>query len=449
MSRVDLSKLDALQAEHVRNLAQSYARIADERKLDAIVVHGGRAKKRSRFDDQYFQLRPTPHFQHWVALAEPDCVVIAQPGKTPTLVWPGGLDLWERPRAPLTTGFTAAFTVDRTAKTTPKHLLPAGRIAFVGEDPEAAADWGIPPEMVNPTELVQALDALRVKKSAYELACLREANRIAALGHEAVRKVFVSGDASELDLHLEFLRATGQDDPDTPYKNIVAKGQNGAILHHIAYLREGRGEESLLLDAGATFQGYCSDITRTWVKGSSAAASTFLGVVQAFEAMQRDLCAAALEGLKYESLHDESHRRVSKVLSDAKLVKLSADEICEKGISRVFYPHGLGHSLGLQCHDVGCALLRPREDNPFLRNTTVIEPGQTFTVEPGLYFIDMQIEELRAGPHASDVDFALVDALSALGGVRIEDDLFVREGGGAPENLTRAFLPIGGGDGRS
>jgi Xaa-Pro dipeptidase len=442
--------LAALHEEHLLALGAAYGRLAEAHGLAAIVVHGGRAKKRSRFDDQYFALRSTPHFQHWVALSEHDCAIVVCPGKTPMLVWPTARDFWERPRVPTTTSFThtRALKVERPSLyATTKELLPEGKIAFIGEDAEAAAELDIPLENMNSPELLRELDALRVSKSAYERECLAEANRIAARGHDAVRRVFLSGDASELDLHLEFLRATRQDDSETPYKNIVAKGENGAILHHIAYLREGRGEESLLLDAGATFQGYCSDITRTWVKGSSAAASTFLGVVEAFERMQQDLCAAVKVGNKYEALHDESHRRVSQVLADAKIVKLSAEEICARGISRMFYPHGLGHSLGLQCHDVGCALLRPREDNPFLRNTAIIEAGQTFTIEPGLYFIDQKLDELRNGSHAGDVDFALVDALAALGGVRIEDDLYIREGEPA-ENLTRAYLPVGGGNGQ-
>ena len=321
----------------MRALTAAYWKIAEAHGLAAIVVHGGRPKRRSRFDDQYFALRSTPHFQHWLALVEPDCAIVVFPGAEPLLVWPSARDFWERPRPPATTAFTKAMRVERPALyASVKDRLPAGKIAFVGEDLEAAADLGIPVENANEPALLHDLDALRVAKSAYERECLAEANRIAARGHDAVRLVFLSGDASELDLHLEFLRATRQDDSETPYKNIVAKGENAAILHHIAYLREGRGEESLLLDAGATFQGYCSDITRTWVKGSSAAASTFLGVVEAFERMQQDLCAAVAVGLKYESLHDESHRRVSQVLSDAKIVKLSAEEICARGISRLF-----------------------------------------------------------------------------------------------------------------
>ena len=113
------------------------------------------------------------------------------------------------------------------------------------------------------------------------------------------------------------------------------------------------------------------------------------------------------------------------------------------GITRALYPHGLGHSLGLQCHDVGCALVKPKQRNPYLRNTSTITEGQVFTIEPGIYFIDALLAELRAKPEARLVDWTAVEALAPLGGVRIEDDVVVEAAG--VRNLTREHLPVGGG----
>jgi Xaa-Pro dipeptidase len=112
------------------------------------------------------------------------------------------------------------------------------------------------------------------------------------------------------------------------------------------------------------------------------------------------------------------------------------------GVTRVFLPHGLGHSLGLCTHDVGCAEMRPRADNPFLRNTSRIAAGQVFTIEPGLYFIPMLLEPLRAEARGRLVNWPMVEQLAPLGGIRIEDDLYVLESG-RTDNLTRAFLPSG------
>ena len=112
-------------------------------------------------------------------------------------------------------------------------------------------------------------------------------------------------------------------------------------------------------------------------------------------------------------------------------------------MTRAFYPHGLGHSLGIQTHDVGCGLRAPRADNPFLRNTTDVAVGQVFTIEPGVYFIEALLAELRGKPESNLVDWSVVDALAPLGGVRIEDDVFVEDAG--VRNLTREHLPLGGG----
>ena len=87
---------------------------------------------------------------------------------------------------------------------------------------------------------------------------------------------------------------------------------------------------------------------------------------------------------------------------------------------------------------MGCALTKPRADNPFLRNTAIIDAGQVFTIEPGVYFIDSLLDELRAKDVAQYIDWKLVAALSPLGGVRVEDDVLVREGG--VRNFTREVV---------
>ena len=106
---------------------------------------------------------------------------------------------------------------------------------------------------------------------------------------------------------------------------------------------------------------------------------------------------------------------------------------------RKLLPHGLGHSLGIQTHDVGCRNVVPEGRNPFLRNTSTIDAGQVFTIEPGCYFIPSLLTELKAMHAGASFDWSLMDGLVAFGGVRIEDDLRVIEGG--TENMTRAFLP--------
>ena len=439
---MDAKKLEELHQAHVARLTADTARALRQHGFDALVIHSGTPQKWLQPEDNYWPLRVTPEFRHWASLSEAGSAIVVEPGRKPRLVRRPEQSFWEAPAPPETDHFWSSFDVAEVATAEAmRDLMPKGRVAFLGDDVAAAAAWGI--VATNPPELVATLDQLRVLKTPYEVECIAEANRRAAAGHEELRRLFAAADHSELELHLAFLGATKQDDWETPYKNIVALGPHAATLHHVSYAKRAQPAQSLLLDAGAAFAGYCSDVTRTWVKGAGASASAFAHLVSQVEAMQQRLCAQAHVGLHYEALHDESHRQVGGILREVGVVKRSADDAVASGVTRAFYPHGLGHSLGLQVHDVGCATVKPRPENPFLRNTTVIAERQCFTIEPGIYFIDSLLRPLREGPHARDVDWKLVDALAAFGGVRIEDDVVVHADG--LRNLTREVLPHGGG----
>lgn len=446
-----MTGLDAITPHyraHVLGLQHAYESALAASGFDAVVVHGGVARKRSDFDDQWWPLRATPHFHHWVPLTEPGAALIVRAGRRPLLLRVTTVDFWEHAVAPESEHFVEHFDHAPLAEADQaKGHVPSGRVAFLGDDAATAARWGL--DAVNPPELLAALDALRVFKTPYERSCLAEANRRAAVGHEALRQAFFAGAASELDLHLAYLAATRQDDPETPYKNIVAYDAHAATLHHVAYARRAPGDggpKTLLLDAGATCLGYASDVTRTWVRdGGDATSGAFRALVEGMESLQQRLCAAIEVGMPYEALHDRAHDEVGALLAATGVVTCSSAEAVSAGVTRAFFPHGLGHSLGLQTHDVGCALLKPRADNPFLRNTRVIEAGQVFTIEPGLYFIDALLRPLREGDGAGRVDWKLVDALAPFGGIRIEDDVVVTgPGAGAIDNLTRTVLPVGG-----
>jgi Xaa-Pro dipeptidase len=445
---VNLEELELAYRAHVADLIGRYAPILAAAEVDAVVIHSGSPIKRTEFDDQFWPLRTTPHFQHWLPLAQADCALVITPGKKPLLAWMKSTSYWESPPEPESRCFERVLDVHSVSESDAiKSFVPSGRVAFIGEARAQAERWGIAPERVNPATLLGPLDRLRALKTPYEALCLAEANRKAAAGHAAALEAFRSGGASELEIHLRFLAATGQDDPETPYKNIVAEGPHAATLHHVSYDKHptNRSARSLLVDAGATYLGYCSDITRTWASGEGAIASTYAHLVDSVEKMQQRLCATIKLGLPYEELHEESHRQAAAILCDLGIVRGSVEEAVKAGITRTFYPHGLGHSLGLQCHDVGCALVKPKENNPYLRNTSIITEGQSFTIEPGIYFIEGLLEKLRASEHAGLVAWPLVKDLAVMGGVRIEDDVIVTGGSGVMRNLTREVLPVGGG----
>lgn len=445
MALVDLASLPSLYADHVRDLVRVYGDVLQKHQLDALVLSTGTPQKKSIYDDQYWPLVGVPHTRHWLPIAVADCAVVIESGKRPRLLLNSARDFWEGPAEPESDHFWKEFdVVDCKGVEAIKALLPQGRRAFIGdvtyaEGKARGSGWGFAEGELASADLLKDLDALRVTKTAYELVCLREANRRACLGHDAVLRAFADGEHSELELHLIYLKATWQDDPETPYKNIVALGEHAATLHHVSYGRRAVSAQSLLLDAGATFCGYDSDITRTAVKGKGAVADTFRGLLAGVEKLQQELCRRAVPGKRYEELHNESHQLLAEVLRDTKIASASSAELVDSGATRKLLPHGLGHSLGIQTHDVGCRNVLPEGRNPFLRNTSTVSAGQVFTIEPGCYFVPSLLADLKAMPVGASFDWALVEGLVAFGGVRIEDDLRVIEGG--VENMTRAFLP--------
>lgn len=442
---VDAKALSDLYRAHLDELGRRTAAVCQKQGLAGLLLHSGTPQKKTAFDDQYWPVVTVPHFKHWLPLNVEGCVLLVVPGEKPTLFLNVERGFWEGPPSPESDHFWPFFTLVEVRS--PAEIRKAlqsriGGLAGVADDDAFLAALGLAADRISPRSLVDDLDATRVKKTPYEVFCLREANRRACRGHAAVLAAFRDGDHSELDLHLLYLKETAQDDPETPYKNIVALNEHAATLHHVSYGRQKMAAQSLLLDAGASFCGYDSDITRTAVKGHGAAADVFRGLVAGVDTLQQQLCVRARRGVGYEALHDESHEMLAAVLVSTGIAKAgsSAAALVHDGATRKLFPHGLGHSLGLVTHDVGCRQIAPRKDNPFLRNTSVIDVDQVFTIEPGCYFIPSLLAELRALPIASSLDWTLIEQLTPFGGVRVEDDVLVTGGAGAVDNFTRPWL---------
>ena len=136
------------------------------------------------------------------------------------------------------------------------------------------------------------------------------------------------------------------------------------------------------------------------------------------------------------------HHETADLLVRFDLVRCSAESAFDRKITDAFFPHGLGHLLGLQTHDVGGKLANAEgnevespERFPSLRYTREIDVDHVFTVEPGLYFIPMLLDALRESEAGADVNWNKVDALRPCGGIRIEDNVVVTSDGA--DNLTR------------
>ncbi len=431
-----------LYRDHVARMRRRATAALAAEPFDAILLDAGRPFLYFR-DDQEAPFRTNPSFAHWTPLAGPHHLLQVRPGGRPRLIRVAPEDYWTEP-APLgDPSWLGEFDVLEVPDEEEawKRASPGRRTAYVGDAPERARERGIPPEAANPEPLLRRLDWDRSLKTPYEIACIEEANRLAAKGHLAARAAFEAG-ASEIELHRHFVDALGCVDKDLPYESIVALDEKGATLHYTAK-RAVRGGKVFLLDAGARHLGYASDITRTWT--TPACEPVFRDLVRGLEAIQQSLCAAVRPGVRFPDLHRAAHVRIGDLLHGTGVLRRGGEEAFAAGLTAPFFPHGLGHFLGLQVHDVaGRQAAReggevpPPEGHPFLRTTRTIEDGQVVTVEPGVYFIPMLLRDLRSAPAASLVDWALVDRLVPCGGIRIEDDVLATPDG--HRNLTRPHV---------
>lgn len=434
---------ETLFADHLAEVGRRASSALARSGLDGAIFHAGEAL--SLFlDDQHYPYKAHPPFNWWAPLLDaPGSMVHFRPERPPTLIFRVETDFWYQPAALPTSGWPAHFevvTVHSLAGA--RAALPSnlGRTAWIGDPLPELLDWGV--AAINPPDLMRRLDFVRAAKTPYEIACLAEANRLGARGHQAAAQRFREG-GSEFEIHQAFLEACGQREQELPYNAIVAVNEAASVLHYQVLRRERPLDpRTLLLDAGASHAGYGSDITRTTAKS----AGDFADLVAAMDRLQLGLCALAAPGVDWRDIHAAAVQRIAALLCEAGILRCGVEEAIESGASRLFFPHGIGHLLGLQVHDVGGTMAdaeggtlpKPPHD-PALRLTRKLEPGFVVTMEPGLYFIDALLGPARAGPHAPRINWSQVDALAPWGGIRIEDNLAITASG--HDNLTRpAFL---------
>jgi Xaa-Pro dipeptidase len=162
------------------------------------------------------------------------------------------------------------------------------------------------------------------------------------------------------------------------------------------------------------------------------------------ETLELALVDEVKPGKTYQSLHASTLTRIASVLVDHNICKGEPADLIERNIPQLFMPHGVGHLLGIQVHDVAGhqsdingTILSPPENSPALRNTRLMEVNMVFTVEPGLYFIPLILEAERCSDRGKLINWNTIDELYPCGGIRIEDNIRVTSDGA--ENLTRQF----------
>ena len=425
--------------QHIQTLQARTKEALARESIDGLVIHSGQGK-RLFLDDNNYPFKVNPQFKAWLPVVDnPNCWLIVNGEDKPKLVFYQPVDFWHVvPQSP------GDFWVEhfdivylKQANMVEKHLpYDRSKYAYIGEYIEVAKALGF--ELVNPDRVMHYLHYHRAYKTDYELDCMRISSAIAVSAHEAARDAFFAG-GSEFEINQAYLQAAKQGDNDVPYNNIIALNQHTAILHYMVLDTEKPQQHlSFLIDAGASFHGYASDITRTYCTQSGE----FADMIKAMDGLNLSLIDMLKPGRSYVDIHKAAYLGVANLLVQFGIINMSAEDAVEKGIVSTFFPHGIGHMLGLQVHDVAGHVADDRgtpqpgpEQHPFLRCTRIIEPNHVYTVEPGLYFIDSLLADLKASENSKYLNWNVIDMLKPFGGIRIEDDVIVHRD--RNENMTR------------
>ena len=429
---------------HMAEMTLRASRLCEREGYEVLAIHAGQWK-RAFLDDIEYPFKANPHFKSWCPLDNlPHSWVIFNPLlNKPTLVILHSEAFWyEQPRLS-TAPWLNMFHVELIARPDQvDSLLPYDkkRSVYIGEHLEVAQALGF--EFINPEAALNFFSYHRAIKTDYELQCIRRANEVAIRGHRAVADVWPQG-ASEFDCLMAYMQATQQRECEMHYPPIIGQNEHAAILHYRGKnklpARAGK-HRSLMIDAGASYSGYAADISRTYA--GKNACSEFKALIKGVEHIGQRLVQKLVPGMAFADLHHQAHLHIAQLLIQFGLCRLNAEDIVSNQVSHVFMPHGIGHLIGLQVHDVGGNLaneqgaLAPSPKNyPQLKSTRLLAPNMALTIEPGIYFIDSLLHKLQESEVGRTIHWEKVEALAPYGGIRIEDNIIIHSN--RNENVTR------------
>ncbi|UBH62283.1 Xaa-Pro dipeptidase [Proteus vulgaris] len=439
-----MEKLLSLYQEHIKTLQNRTRDALSRHHLDSVLIHSGEPI-RIFLDDSDYPFKVNAHFKAWVPVTDvPHCWLLVDGVNKPKLWFYSPVDYWHSVEALPSSYWTHEIelihlkNVDDIQKELASYINK--NTAYIGPNTQRAGSLGVSIDNINNQSLLNYYHYYRAYKTGYELACMREAQKMAVNGHIAAREAFQAG-LSEFDINMAYLMATGHRDTDVPYGNIVALNEHAAVLHYTKLDHESPDEyRSFLIDAGAEYNGYAADITRTY---SAKENHEFTSLVKDMNDAQQALIATMKAGVRYTEYHVQMHQRIAGLLNKYGIVKgVSEEEMVSAGLTTPFLPHGLGHALGLQVHDAagfmqddkGTHLAAPAM-YPFLRCTRIVEPGMVLTIEPGFYFIDSLLEPWKEGKYSTHFNWKQIEHFKPFGGIRIEDNIIIHDN--KIENMTR------------
>ncbi|CAK7230702.1 hypothetical protein SBRCBS47491_007676 [Sporothrix bragantina] len=286
--------------------------------------------------------------------------------------------------------------------------------------------------------LKEAIDECRVIKSEYELALMAKANDVSSAAHRDVL-AHVGKVANEQELEGRFVgHCMSKGLRNQAYHSIVASGRAAATLHYVKNDQPMDNKLNLLLDAGAEYNCYAADITRTFpISGKFSTESR--AIYDIVLRMQLECIGLLKEGVLWDDVHVHAHKVAIDGLLALGIFKGDKEAILRDRTSVAFFPHGLGHYLGMDTHDTGGHANYADTDTMFryLRVRGKLPAGSVITVEPGIYFCEFIIRPFLKDPaHSKYIDEVVLDKYWDVGGVRIEDNVVITKTG--CNNLTTA-----------
>jgi Xaa-Pro aminopeptidase len=394
---------------------------------DAILVLPA-APERIRSRDTHYPYRQDSDLWYLTGFPEPEAVLVLVPGRQhgEAILFCRERDPeregWDGPRsgpegAVERFGLDDAYPIDDLDEILPGLLEGRSRVYYhFGRDTEfdlKLIGWlnrvraqvrsgAQPPHEF--LELGHLLDELRLFKSPAELRLMQRAADISVKAHEAAMRAAKPG-VREYELQAEIERVFRMHDATPAYGSIVGAGGNACVLHYVANAAQSRAGDLVLVDAGAEYRNYASDITRTFpVNGRFGKEQRALHDLVG--AAQGAALAHARPGVPYEAGHEAAVRTLTEGLLRLGLLKGALEKNIADGKYKRFYRHKTGHWLGLDVHDVG--------DYRIDGDSRLLEPGMVFTIEPGLYVAP---------------DDTTVAAKWRGIGIRTEDDVLVTKDG--------------------
>jgi len=390
---------------------------------DSVIIVRAAAQK-IRNNDVGYPYRQNSDFLYLSGFSEPEAMIVLLPeGK-------GGRSiLFCRERDPLREmwdglmtgtegaveqfGFDEAFPISEMEKRLPRLLRGCERVYYdLGRDSDfdqLLIGWmnefraKTRKKFLAPDEIIaldHSLHEMRLFKSRTEITAMRKSARIAATAHQRAMQVCKPG-MNEAEIHAELLQIFTRNQCEASYIPIVGGGANACVLHYISNRDPLNDGDLLLIDAGAEYDGYASDITRTFpVNGKFSGPQKDL--YQVVLAAQLKAIEETRAGNPWEHVHESAVRVATEGMLELGILKGSLEEVLEEEYFKDYYVHNTGHWLGLDVHDVG--------EYEIDGHSRVLEPGMVLTVEPGIYI-----------PESASA----VDEIWRGMGIRIEDNVAV------------------------